>query len=80
MNYINAEKEAVRLGVLKILRNVSFEWEVEDFVQEILKPEHDIINRLAEHLAYLIVVSNISAQTSNEDVMKILKDYQPIEN
>lgn len=26
LNFMNHEKEAVRLGVLKILRNVSFEW------------------------------------------------------
>ena len=44
-----------------------------------MKPEHDVINKLAEHLGYLIVVSNISAQTSVDDVMKILKDYQPEE-
>ncbi len=29
LNFINSDKEAVRFGVLKLLRNVSFEWEVE---------------------------------------------------
>jgi hypothetical protein len=38
LNFMNHEKETVRLGVLKILRNVSFEWEDEDFITEMLKP------------------------------------------
>jgi hypothetical protein len=38
LNFMNHEKETVRLGVLKILRNVSFEWEIEDFITEMLKP------------------------------------------
>jgi hypothetical protein len=67
------------LGVLRILRNVSFEWEVEEFIQEILKPEYDVVNKLAQHLAYLIAVSSLSSQTTVEDMMKVLKDFQPIE-
>jgi hypothetical protein len=32
LNFINDEKEAIRLGVLKLIRNVSFEWETEEVI------------------------------------------------
>jgi hypothetical protein len=38
LKFINEESEALRLAVLRILRNVAFEWEDPEIIAEILKP------------------------------------------
>ncbi len=37
-----------------------------------------MLNRLAEHMAYVIVVGKLSSQTSDDEMKKLILEYQPI--
>lgn len=59
LKYINDESDALRLAVLRILRNVAFLWEKEEIVSDLLKKDNQLIDQVSIHMLVMMVKSQL---------------------
>lgn len=67
--YINHEKEALRLAVLRILRNVSFLWDEELIAEDLMDGQNRVIDNIVVHMLIMLHVGSIYAGTEREKLM-----------
>ena len=77
LQFINCKSEALRLAVLRILRNAVFEWENEEFTTELLQEKHKFIDSIAYHILIMIFKSELLNENNKEIVEELIKKYHP---
>ena len=73
--YMSSEKDALRLAILRILRNVAFLWEEPEIGEDLMRKDNQVIDSITAHMLLMLHIGSASAGTDLDLTLELLTKH-----